>query len=315
MKRFTILSLAALLLSACGVMAAPTPASQRSVDFVGGGAPMMEAPMEASAPEPASDYESNAASFGTEAAQVERLVIQNADLSIVVADPETKLDEIGSMAESMGGFVVSKNVHQTYTDNNVQVPEGNITVRVPAEKLEQALEQIKAEAVEVQNETRSGQDVTREYVDLQSRLKTHEQAADQLSKILDEKTESEEVIEVFNQLVYHREQIEILKGQINYYEEAVALSAISVQVIAEESIQPLEIAGWKPVGVARDALQALINFFQGFVSFLIWLIILIIPAGVLILGLLWLLWRLFSYLWRKLFPRRAKKEPKEAAKS
>jgi len=136
-----------------------------------------------------------------------------------------------------------------------------------------------------------------------------------LSKILDEKTESEEVIEVFNQLVYHREQIEILKGQINYYEEAAALSAISVQVIAEESIQPLEIAGWKPVGVARDALQALINFFQGFVSFLIWLIILIIPAGVLILGLLWLLWRLFSYLWRKLFPRRAKKEPKEAAKS
>jgi hypothetical protein len=145
-------------------------------------------------------------------------------------------------------------------------------------------------------------------------LKTHEQAAEQLSKILEEKTESEEVIEVFNQLVYHREQIEILKGQINYYEEAAALSAVSVQVIAEESIQPLEIAGWKPVGVARDALQTLINFFQGFVSFLIWLIILIIPAGALILGLLWLVWKLFSFAWRRLFPRRAKKEAKEEKK-
>jgi hypothetical protein len=58
-------------------------------------------------------------------------------------------------------------------------------------------------------------------------LKTHEQAAEQLSEILEQKTESAEVIEVFNQLVYHREQIEILKGQINYYEEAAALSAIT----------------------------------------------------------------------------------------
>ncbi len=314
MKRIVFLSLTTLLaLSACRSMAAaPSP---RTMDFAEPSAPMMEAPAESfAAGGTAADYESNAAAFNTDAAQVERLVIQNADLSIVVADPETKLDQIAKMAESMGGFVVSKNIYQTTTSNNLRVPEGAITIRVPAEKLEQALESIKIEVVEVQNESRSGQDVTREYVDLKSRLKTHEQAAEQLSKILEEKTESAEVIEVFNQLVYHREQIEILKGQINYYEEAAALSAISVQVIAEESIQPLEIAGWKPVGVARDALQTLINFFQGFVNFLIWLIILIIPAGILILGLLWLVWRLFSFLWRKFFPRKPKQEIKEPSK-
>jgi len=291
---------------------------QRSSGYgIGGGAPaaqpdvMSEAPMEPGmAPEPATDFSSdvtaNGAGFDT--AAVERIVIQNADLSIVVIDPEAKLDEIAKMAEGMGGFVVSKNVYQTYTSNNLQVPEGNITVRVPAEKLDEALEKIKADAVEVQNEDRSGQDVTRDYVDLQSRLKTHEQAAEQLSKILEEKTESAEVIDVFNQLVYHREQIEMLKGQINYYEEAAALSAVSVHVSAEETLQPLEIAGWRPAGVARDALQTLINFFQGFVNFLIWLIILIIPAGILILALLWVVWRIFRFVWRKLFPRKAKKE-------
>lgn len=267
--------------------------------------------MEAPAAEPAADFASNAAGEGFEAAAVERLVIQNADLSIVVIDPEAKMDAIGKMAEDMGGFVVSKNVFQRTTGNNIKVPEGDITVRVPAENLEQALEQIKEDAVEVQNENRSGQDVTREYVDLQSRLKTHEQAAEQLSEILEEKTESEEVIEVFNQLVYHREQIEMLKGQINYYEEAAALSAISVHVSAEETLQPLEIAGWRPAGVARDALQTLINFFQGFANFLIWLIILIIPAGLIILLLLWVVWRIFRFAWRKLFPRglRKRKEP------
>jgi len=313
MKYILFISLAAvLILSACGVMAAATPepsVQSDRVESAPAGAPqvMLEAPMEAPAPEPATDFASNASGGGAgfEPAAVERLVIQNADLSIVVIDPEAKMDEISKMAESMGGFVVSKNVFQTTTGNNLKVPEGNITVRVPAEKLEQALEQIKADAVEVQNENRSGQDVTREYVDLKSRLKTHEQAAEQLSKILEEKTESAEVIEVFNQLVYHREQIEILKGQINYYEEAAALSAVSVHVSAEETLQPLEIAGWRPVGVARDALQALINFFQGFVNFLIWLIILILPAGLLLLGLLWVLWRLFRFVWRRLFSRKA----------
>ena len=290
MKRILFISLAAaLILSACGA-AAPAPFSQTESAGAPAAAPhpMLEAPI---GPEPAADFASNAAGEGFAAAAVERLVIQNADLSIVVIDPEAKMDAIAKMAESMGGFVVSKNVFQTTTGNNLKVPEGNITVRLPAENLDQALEQIKADAVEVQNENRSGQDVTREYVDLQSRLKTHEQAAEQLSKILEQKTESAEVIEVFNQLVYHREQIEILKGQINYYEEAAALSAVSVHVSAEETLQPLEIAGWRPVGVARDALQTLINFFQGFVNFLIWLVILILPAGLLILGLLWMVWR------------------------
>jgi len=314
MKRYVLISIAvALILSACGAMAA---APQRSYDYAEPAAApemMFEAPAEAMAPEPVVDFASNASGGGVgfEAAAVERMVIQNADLSIVVIDPEAKMDEIGKMAESMGGFVVSKEVYQTRTPNNVKVPEGNIIVRVPAENLEQALEQIKADAVEVQNETRSGQDVTREYVDLKSRLKTHEQAAEQLSEILEQKTESAEVIEVFNQLVYHREQIEILKGQINYYEEAAALSAVSVRITAEETLQPLEIAGWRPVGVARDALQALINFFQGFVNFLIWLIILIIPAGLLLLGLLWLVWRLFRFVWRKLFPRGMKKKKEQ----
>ena len=306
MKRFLFISFAAmLLLAACGAGAAPT---QKSYDYAEE-APAHAMPMEPMPAQPAAEFDSNAAGGGggMEPAAVERLVIQNADLSIVVADPEAKMDEIGKMAESMGGYVVTKNVFQTYTENNIKVPEGNITVRVPAEKLEEALDKIKADAVEVENESRSGQDVTAEYVDLKSRLKTHEQAAEQLSEILEQKTESAEVIEVFNQLVYHREQIEIIKGQMKYYEEAAALSAVSVRITAEETLQPLEIAGWRPVGEARDALQALINFFKGFLNFLIWLIILIIPAGLLILALLWVVWRFFRFVWRKLFPRKEKK--------
>ena len=49
--------------------------------------------------------------------------------------------------------------------------------------------------------------------------------------------------------------IEVLKGQINYYDQASTLSAISIRLIAEETVKPIIIAGWQPQGVARDAAQ------------------------------------------------------------
>ena len=82
---------------------------------------------------------------------VDRIVIQNADLAIVVSDVEGRMKNIQVMAQQMGGFVVSSNLYQSYTSNNVEVPEAQITIRVPAEKLEDALEQIKKDVVEVQN--------------------------------------------------------------------------------------------------------------------------------------------------------------------
>lgn len=295
MKRTVyVFILFALLLSACG--AASTPAPDVYLFDAGGGSDgvyeerqaMPEAPAVPASMEAPMDESDSALPDAQE-----RLVIQNADLAVVVADPKAKMAQITQLAESLGGYVVSTYMYMTTAPNGAEVPEGSVTVRVPAEKLEEVLEQIKADAIEVQSENRSGQDVTAEYVDLASRLKTHEQAAEQLSEILSQKTESAEVLDVFNQLVYHREQIELIKGQMKYYEEAAALSAVSVRLIAEEAIQPLEIGGWKPQGAARDAIQRLIYFLQDFVDFAIrfflyylWVILLAValPVYLVFLG-------------------------------
>ncbi|MBI5823284.1 MAG: DUF4349 domain-containing protein [Chloroflexi bacterium] len=216
------------------------------------------------------------------ASAVERIVIKNADLAIVVSDVEGRMKNIQSMAEQMGGFVVSSNLYQSYTSNSVGVPEAQIVIRVPSEKLKEAMDQIKKDVVEVQNETTSGQDVTAEYVDLKSRLKNLEAAEAQLDEILQSATVTEDVVVIFNQLAFYREQIEMVKGQIKYYDEASALSAISVSIIAEETIQPIEIGGWEPKGVARDAIQDLLYFWQNFVNFLIRFFLKILPQWITI---------------------------------
>ncbi len=153
---------------------------------------------------------------------------------------------------------------------------------MPAENLDDALAQIKEDVVDVQNENVSGQDVTSEYVDLQSRLKNLEAAEAQLNEIMKNATETTDVVTIFNQLVSYREQIEMVKGQIKYYDEAAALSAISVRVIAEETIQPVVIGKWEPKGAALEAVQDLINFLQNFTEFAIRFVIYILPSWIVV---------------------------------
>jgi hypothetical protein len=220
---------------------------------------------------------------------VKRLVIKNATLSIVVVDPAATMDVVSKMAEAMGGFVVTSNLYTVTTENGVEVPRGTITVRVPAEKLTEAVEtikkQVKDRKKDVKSEVVSGQDVTKEYTDLQSRLTNLQNAAKQLQQIMDEATKTEDVLNVYNQLVSINEQIEMIKGQMKYYEESAALSAISLDIAAESSITPpLSIGGWEPGGVARDAIQALINFGKGLGNVLIYFSLFCLPI-IIVLGL------------------------------
>ena len=258
------------------------------------------APMPTAAP-----YDPAKASLTNTAIQ-ERMVIMNADLTIVIPDPQAKMEAISAMAANLGGFVVSMNMYQTYLSGGGTAPEGYISIRVPADRLENALGQIKADAIEVRNENRSGQDVTADYVDLSSRLSSLEAAEEQLTEIMQNATETEDVLNVFNQLEYYREQIEVIQGQMQYYEEATAYSLITVTLIAEETIQPIEIGGWKPEGVARRAIQALVRFLQGFVNFLIWFFLMILPTLLVLFGPLALLAWLVIALVRRGKARKAK---------
>ena len=244
---------------------------------------------------------------GSSQAQAERLVIKNASLSIIVDDPVKVMDSITQLADELGGFVVSANLSETFLDSGVKVPSANITIRVPAELFNDALRRIKAETTELpQYENINSQDVTSEYTDLASRLRNLESAEAKLNEIMDEAIRTEDVLSVYNQLVQVREQIELIKGQMKYYEESAAMSAISVELVANEAVQPLTIGGWQPVGTAKDAIQALINTLKVLGNFVIWAVLFLLP----VLGVLYIIFVLpLSLLWRAWRRRRAKIKP------
>lgn len=237
----------------------------------------------------------------------DRIVLKNANLSISVEDPAASMDEISQMAESMGGFVVSSNLYQTQLESGVEVPSANITVRVPSDHLLEALESIEELSTRVISKNQSGQDVTREYTDLKSRLRNLENAEDQLREIMASATKTEDVLNVYNRLTQITQEIEVVKGQIQYYDQSSTFSAISVSIAPDAAFQSVTIGGWQPVGVAKDAVQALINTLQVLVNAAIWIIIYVLPSLLAIGVPLWLIVRA-TKKFRKRNPKKPKKE-------
>jgi hypothetical protein len=238
-----------------------------------------------------------------------RMVVKNASLSIVVEEPGSTMDAISKLASDLGGYVVSSNLYRIQVDGGVEVPQAHITIRVPVDKLDQALTEIKSGAGQILNENVSGQDVTQEYTDLESRLRNLENAEAQLTEIMDQAYKTDEVLTVYNRLVEVQEQIELIKGQMKYYEQSAALSAISVDIQANEAVQPLKIGGWQPVGVAKRAIQALINTLEVIVNMLIWI-------GLYILPVVLILFFPARWIWNGLKKLNAKrKENKEQKKA
>ena len=217
----------------------------------------------------------------------ERLIIRTADLHLVVTDTDDALRLIGNMANENGGWIVSSDVYQ-YDDN---AKTGNITIRIPSEGFDSALEALQAMAVEVRNVNTSGQDVTEEYVDLSSRLANLEATADRVRGFLDETENVEEALAVNQELSRLESEIEVIKGRMQYLSQSASFSTISVQLTPDVLSQPIEVGGWQPTGVIRDAVEALIEALQALATFAIWFVIYILPIGIIILAPIWLLIR------------------------
>lgn len=291
-----LLTIALVILSGCSPAA--TMAAPQSAPAAGAPA----APAEKASDSYTTSNAAGGASTGASSAPAdgERLVIRNANLTIVVEDPAKTLEAVMGMTNTMQGFVVTSNLYKVSGRNGEELPAADITVRVPAEKLNDALAQIKGlvkdPGKDVTSETVSGQDVTKEYTDLNSRVNSLEAKAKTLREIMGAATKTEDVMSVYQQVAATEQEIEVLKGQIQYYKESAAMSAIAVKIQALASIQPIEIGGWQPVGVARDAVQALISAVQVLGTMVIWLALFILPIGVLIIlpiwGLVWLIRRM-----------------------
>lgn len=226
---------------------------------------------------------------------MKRMIIRNANLTIEVANIRTALDKIGVLANKSGGYVINSNLMQ-----NDQIginSSAQISIRIPAEGLNNILTQLKSLSIAIKKEEISGEDITQKYVDLESTLKNLETAKIQLQKIMDNAKKTEDVLSVFRQLTDIQGQIDIIQGQIKYFKESVAYSLVTIELEMKPANAVEQVRSWELVKVAKDAYQALLNQLEFLTYTIIRFIVFLGP-----LLLIWLtIFLIIFYVAKKLY--------------
>jgi hypothetical protein len=190
-----------------------------------------------------------------------QMIIRHATLSVEVEDVRSAETDIGTMAEEMGGYVVETNNYGV--DENLKA---QMTVRVPSESFDPALEHIQQLSLRIFSQQVSGEDVTAEFVDLESRLRNLEATRDRLRGFLEQADDVEDALSVSEALTRVQGDIEQIQGRMNYLEQSAAMSTIEVS-LSSPVVQPIvDKDSWQPLVVARSALRSLLGFGQVLVN-------------------------------------------------
>ena len=158
-----------------------------------------------------------------------RIIVHTARMSLVVEGVAESVDRVAGIAMELGGWTVSSDRTSRHT--------GTVVVRVPAGSLDEALRRIEGVGLEVESQSVTSQDVTDEYVDVESMLVSLRATRDRLLTFLEQADEVEDALLVQQELSRLEERIEGMQGRINYLRQTSAFSLIEVSM----RVSPVEI--------------------------------------------------------------------------
>src|SRR6185437_1229703 len=147
--------------------------------------------------------------------------------------------------ETEQGFI-SGTEAQANPEVDQHIRSGVVTFMVPSDRFDDAIDQL-SKLGTVQNEQVGGQDVSAQYVDLQARLANEEAQRDAMLALLKRAQSVSDIIAIQTQLGQITQQIEELKGQIQYLDHNTAFSTVSVSIVeagAPDSVQASDSWGF-----------------------------------------------------------------------
>ena len=240
----TALPLAALLLSAAGCGAG------ESGSF-------------AAAPEASAQLQEDSIPAG-EAADVERKVVIDVYISMVVGDVSEAVASVTRLVREQNGYIVSSDNDYSPGDERA-----DISFRVPSDSLEDSLEVLRRVGERVTSEEWRSTDVTEEFVDLRARIMNLEATEQQLLELFERADKMSDVLEVQREVTNIRGQIERLSGRLNLLRTTTDTSLVTVYMFAANSAVAIGDPGWSPAATANRALRGLAGFGRWFSDVLI----------------------------------------------
>ena len=273
-KLLLLTGMLALTMTACGQAVRPS----------GAGA----APAATAAPTMAAEPTGNDGLAALVPPAADRMVIKDATLTLEVTSLATSVSTISQLAADQGGYVL-----ESSTSGFDASQTASLRLAVPADKFEATLERLRQLSSRVISEQASGQDVSADYVDLQTRLTNLEATSARVREFLAEAKTVEESLNVNGELSRLEGEIAQIKGQMKYYEGRAAFSTIGI-ALTQVSVAPTPepTAVWDPGKALTRATDNAGRLAQGLYDAFVYVFIgfapLWAPGLAIVFGLVWL---------------------------
>lgn len=196
--------------------------------------------------------------------KIQRRIILNGDISITVKSVDDAVKKIRSLQDKAGGYMTSMSVE----DVGSGVKQGEITIRVPQRRFENVLEQVR-KLGKVEEENVSGEDVTDEYVDLESRLRNMERQEARYLEVLDKAGSISDILRVEEQLNRIRGDIEVLTGRLNQLQNKTDFATLTISLSERAPVAKPD--AWSFRSTLGNAVRAFLSTVNVIIRVGIWL--------------------------------------------
>lgn len=210
----------------------------------------------------------------------DRKIIRNATLDFRVKNVGDSSKKIGELVKKNSGRITS-NI-ETRSNDRLYV---RLSIQVPEEKLDTFLTALLKESIYTENKSIETEDVTKQFVDLNARIKSKKATEEKYRELLQKARNVEEVLKVEEQLRIMREEIEVQEAIFKELKENIALSRVHANFYQE--LEPGQNPGTPYLQEVWDSFlqgfSLVLDLFKGFA--------LVLPALVIIAGIVWLIRR------------------------
>ena len=226
-----------------------------------------------------------------------RKIIRTGSLAMIVQHPAETAEKITALAESFEGYLVSAD------GGGEDATAGSLTIRVPANRFQEARAQIRQLGLHIESERIDAQDVSRQYVDQDASLRNLRAEESQYLSILKQANSVKDMLAVSERLAEVRGQIEQQQAEFNALSGQIETVAISISLRTEVKAKTFGL-NWHPgealKAALRDGLESLANYATAMMTFMFYLPATLLWVGTIALGVI-VSWKAVRWTGRKFF--------------
>ncbi len=217
-------------------------------------------------------------------AAAERKIIRTSSIDMVVQHPAEIADRITSLVESLGGYLVSTDAGGEHASS------GMLTIRVPADRFDEARAAIRKLGLRIEAERVDAQDVSRRYVDEDASLRNRKAEEAQYLAILKQANTVKDMLAVTEKLSEARGQMEQQQAEFNALSRQIETVAITISLRTESEERVFGL-NWRPLYQLRLALHeglgSLANYATTMLTIVSYLPAVLLWVGTILAAKIW----------------------------